>query len=909
MKLTCNNCHKEFDTGSDSWPGDQVPCPSCGGTVEVVRAKTTPPVKADTDIPALSPSLVGESENRPNSLPGEDSLAPGTLIGQYRIEEAIGRGGMGAVYRATHLLLDRSVALKVLPPDLARDPEFISRFKREAMALAKLQHPNIVAVHDLGIQGEIYFFTMEFIDGVNLRQVLANKKMTPEQALHIVPQLCAALEYAHQRGIVHRDIKPENILLDKNGVPKIADFGLAKILKGEAHGGARLTHTSVVMGTIEYMAPEQRESTRNTDHRADIYSLGVVLYEMLTGNLPVGRFDPPSRKVQIDVRLDDVVVKALEADPDRRYQRASHMGGDVTEILSSKRHAPSEGMAVTDLSGGRELGRGTRRALAIEAGQGNVKITSWGKDTVALSTPDNADVVVVQGVATLRSRQSASLALFVPRDLEITVNSDSGDVEVENASGRLVVTGQSGDLSISRFRGSVSLNTNSGEIEITDLFSGEFAIHTESGDVEISHLKFRAGNGTVTTSSGDISITAHRGKSQFAYELTSSSGDIEPPRHGVLEQRPNHAVGQFNGSGGNLKVFSTTGDIELYGGGISVERVPETVAEFWRTAPQSFRKEVGNYLITCIALTLFFGLVADNLTVPLIIWIFWGMGIAAKGWNIYAGATDSESKRHAISVAADVVVDTARTIGRELGGEDKPKPPNVSSRPRVPAFAVFATICIGLAILAAGGLLIVHTLDSKAEAIDMVGDVDELHIASTTLMFVVAGLSALSLLFSLGAMISTFEVPDHLRARGLSRFSAATAVVLIALSVTLPSRHLAAEVKNAKECREFADRLTMDHPLQFIADKYLKEKSPEIFDFINTHSTAPCEFHSMTVQHGRARLVFVLRTEHSDARYSERLWVPLKRTDAKGWDFDKDAFNQNMRRTLRNHKSLIREKY
>ncbi len=163
----------------------------------------------------------------------------------------------------------------------------------------------------------LFFIVMEYVDGVNLRQTIRSGKLTPKEALAIVPQICEALQYAHDEGVVHRDIKPENILIDKKGRVKIADFGLAKLLGRESKDHA-LTATNHVMGTVRYMAPEQMEGSRSVDHRADIYSLGVVLYEMLTGELPLGRFAPPSEKVQIDVRLDEVVFRSLERTPERR---------------------------------------------------------------------------------------------------------------------------------------------------------------------------------------------------------------------------------------------------------------------------------------------------------------------------------------------------------------------------------------------------------------------------------------------------------------------------------------------------------------------------------------------------------------------------------------------------------------
>ena len=175
---------------------------------------------------------------------------------------------------------------------------------------------------------------MEFVDGVNLRQLEKAGRLSPREALQIIPQICDALQYAHDEGVVHRDIKPENVLVDRKGRVKIADFGLAKIL-GRDPEALRLTAEGQVMGTPHYMAPEQVEHPQAVDHRADIFSLGVVFYEMLTGELPLGKFQPPSRKVQVDVRLDEVVLHTLEKEPELRYQHASEVKSDVETITSS----------------------------------------------------------------------------------------------------------------------------------------------------------------------------------------------------------------------------------------------------------------------------------------------------------------------------------------------------------------------------------------------------------------------------------------------------------------------------------------------------------------------------------------------------------------------------------------------
>ncbi len=253
------------------------------------------------------------------------------LFPQFEILGLIGKGGMGAVYKARQPSLDRFVALKVLPPAVASDPGFAERFNREARALARLSHPNIVAVHDFGKAGPLPYLLMEFVDGTNLREIEQTSKLAPEQALAIVPQICEALQFAHTEGIVHRDIKPENLLLDKKGRVKITDFGIAKMV-GTPPGKASLTGARDVVGTPHYMAPEQIEKPQAVDHRADIYSLGVVFYEMLTGELPLGKFQPPSKKVQVDVRLDQVVLHTLEKEPERRYQQVSEVKTDVEQI-------------------------------------------------------------------------------------------------------------------------------------------------------------------------------------------------------------------------------------------------------------------------------------------------------------------------------------------------------------------------------------------------------------------------------------------------------------------------------------------------------------------------------------------------------------------------------------------------
>lgn len=255
------------------------------------------------------------------------------LFPGFEVRKLIGRGGMGAVYEARQLDLDRRVAVKVLPRETSLDEGFVQRFQREARALARLQHPGIVAVYQSGTaqDGRLYF-VMEHVDGTTLFDLIHAGHLTVSQALEIVKQICEALAYAHEEGVVHRDIKPSNILVDKKGRVKIADFGLAKLARSPKGEAASLMHTQTgyVMGTPDYAAPEQMRGGVEVDHRADIYSLGVMLYEMLTGQVPRGLFVPPSEKTGTDARLDKVVLRALHENPERRYQQATQMRDEVT---------------------------------------------------------------------------------------------------------------------------------------------------------------------------------------------------------------------------------------------------------------------------------------------------------------------------------------------------------------------------------------------------------------------------------------------------------------------------------------------------------------------------------------------------------------------------------------------------
>ncbi len=327
----CSSCGTVLDSSA---PGGL--CPRC-----LMAGAMLP-----TD-PAISP--------RPTASPTVEQVA--AAFPQLEVLALIGTGGMGAVFRARQPKLNRLVALKVLPASLAeRDPAFAERFEREGQMLARLHHPNIVAVYDSGRAGDFFYLLMEHVDGVNLRQAMHASRFTPAQALGIVPRICDALQFAHDEGVLHRDIKPENILLDSKGRVKLADFGIGKMIGHGTHESneshttheSHLTQSGTALGTPQYMAPEQRDRPGDVDHRADIYSLGVVFYELLTGELPVGKFAPPSQISASDPRVDAIVAQALEKERERRQGSAAEvktqvetMSGDGAKIPPPPEFSPT----------------------------------------------------------------------------------------------------------------------------------------------------------------------------------------------------------------------------------------------------------------------------------------------------------------------------------------------------------------------------------------------------------------------------------------------------------------------------------------------------------------------------------------------------------------------------------------
>ena len=302
---------------------EKIQCHKCGKQVPNESPRTTCPACLMAQAMASRTLVTGHPDATLPPPPSPEEIAD--KFPQYEILECLGRGGMGVVYKARQKSLDRWVAIKVLAPERVHQERFAEHFEREAKTLAKMNHPNIVTVFDHGKTDDLFYIIMEFVDGVNLRDLLREGKIEPEQALVIVPPICDALQYAHDKGIVHRDIKPENLLLDREGRVKIADFGIASLV------GA----TGEKSGTPPYMAPEQSGGT--VDRRADIYALGVVLYEMLTGERPEKDLVAPSQRVEVSVKIDEMVLRALEKEPERRYQSAGEFRTMVETIASPEK--------------------------------------------------------------------------------------------------------------------------------------------------------------------------------------------------------------------------------------------------------------------------------------------------------------------------------------------------------------------------------------------------------------------------------------------------------------------------------------------------------------------------------------------------------------------------------------------
>ena len=309
----------------------------------------------------------------------------GAEIAGHRLEEIIGRGGMGIVYRARDLTLDRVVAFKLIAPEFATEPDFRARFKRESRQAASIRHPNVISIYSAGEEGDLLFITMDYVEGTDLKNFVGIRgRLDPKLAADLVSQVASGLEAAHARGLVHRDVKPANVLIENQRHAYLTDFGLTK----RATAGSALTRTGLIVGTTDYLAPEQIQGDK-LDARGDVYALGCVLYEALTGFVPYPRDTgaatmwahmsepPPSvleRAPDVPVEYDVVVSRAMAKDPNQRFTSAEALGralqaaaadggsrGGVLIPETSESPAPAAGADTRPAAGQSTQGQQDRR--------------------------------------------------------------------------------------------------------------------------------------------------------------------------------------------------------------------------------------------------------------------------------------------------------------------------------------------------------------------------------------------------------------------------------------------------------------------------------------------------------------------------------------------------------------------
>jgi serine/threonine protein kinase len=281
----------------------------------------------------------------------EYSRFVGKTLGQYKLEAPLGKGGMASVYRAYQASMDRYVAIKVMTPEIADDPNFVERFQREARTIGRLEHPHILPVIDFGVSDGIYYIVMRYMDGGSLDDRLRQRRLRVDEIVHYLDQIASALDYAHQRGVIHRDLKPNNVLLDRANNCYLTDFGIARIEGTER----KLTATGSVMGTPAYMSPEQAMG-RSVDGRSDIYALGVMLYEMVTGRLPftadttaalifqhVYELPPSARQFapELPEAIDALFNRALAKTPEARHNTAQELADHFAQVVGI-RSAPAK---------------------------------------------------------------------------------------------------------------------------------------------------------------------------------------------------------------------------------------------------------------------------------------------------------------------------------------------------------------------------------------------------------------------------------------------------------------------------------------------------------------------------------------------------------------------------------------
>ena len=319
-------------------------CPTCGEPIP-----SDAPAGACPGCLLLLATEVGPDDaDHPHQLraPSIDKLQD--FFPTYRIDALVGIGGQGVVYRAFEQAKGRQVALKVLSIEQSANPEFLSRFMLEAKTLANLSHPGIVGIHESGQAGDYFFIAMQWIEGLTLRELLRENPMDSHAAHKLILQICEALDYAHQQGVIHRDLKPENLLISDSGEVKIADFGIAKLLGEHTTSNVGLTATNTRLGTARYMAPEQMRGDAQIDARADVYALGVILFELLTGELPLPFGLPPSKIAGVSSTYDRIVARAMNPLPQDRFASVAEFAQQMRS--ASKTTSPKWSGAVAAIA-------------------------------------------------------------------------------------------------------------------------------------------------------------------------------------------------------------------------------------------------------------------------------------------------------------------------------------------------------------------------------------------------------------------------------------------------------------------------------------------------------------------------------------------------------------------------------
>ena len=369
---SCPKCHTEQDVSAHRH-GDRLRCTNCQHIFRIQFLRALPPpaavdgnlalayhgptevglpqmIPVDEGIGGEAPPFGGEIAPpqqlfgravRTRPAPNREQMRrPSFTIDGYELLDCLGRGGMGQVYRAIQLSLGREVAIKTLDTQLARNQASVMRFTKEAAAMARLHHPHIVHVIDRGANRHRHYFVMEYIDGPSLRELMQEGPFPPHEALKIMLALAKTMSYAHEMGVVHRDLKPENLLFTAKGDLKVADFGLAGVNEETTHI-RKLTKSFVSMGTECYMAPEQRRNAKHVDHRADLYSLGVILFEMVTGQLPFPRLPGPETIIiPENPKIDQIIRRCLATHPDKRFDNTQAFCKSLEEALTvSAQHA------------------------------------------------------------------------------------------------------------------------------------------------------------------------------------------------------------------------------------------------------------------------------------------------------------------------------------------------------------------------------------------------------------------------------------------------------------------------------------------------------------------------------------------------------------------------------------------